>query len=228
LFVSTIAALSLTDRFAYFIEGLRKDVAAEGPRGRVAVPLIVLVWGRLRRMVARFASVVARFRDGTLPEAGSGRRRPARARPASLPCPADLPRRVAWVLQVIPGAACWRAGIEEMLDDPEMAAIVAGAPQIGRVLRPLCRMLGIEPVPALVLPRRRALNRPPPSPGPEDPSGPARRRAKLAARACFVWAPAANGAVRGCFGGRLRRPGSSTRKFGFEWARRWCVRYVTI
>jgi hypothetical protein len=64
-----------------------------------------------------------------------------------------VPRRFGLLL-AIPGATAWRAQIEAMLDDPEMAAIVAGAPQMGRVLRPLCRMLGIKPVPALVLPRR--------------------------------------------------------------------------
>jgi hypothetical protein len=42
-----------------------------------------------------------------------------------------------------------------MLDDPEMAALVAGAPQLGRVLRPLCRMLAVKPPAWLRLPRRR-------------------------------------------------------------------------
>ena len=192
--MSLIASLSLTDRFAYFIEGLLKDVAAEGPRGRVAVPMIVLLWARLRRMTVRFASVMARFRAGTLPAAGGARRRLARVRPASAPRPADLPRHFAWVIQVIPGAACWRAAIEQMLDDPELAAVIAGAPQMRRILRPLCRMLGIEPVPALALPRRP---RPPPAPRPVDPNrlpgrrfthwrGPGRLRSQLAATG---WGP---------------------------------------
>jgi hypothetical protein len=47
-----------------------------------------------------------------------------------------------------------RYELEEMLDDPETAALVAGAPRLGRVLRPLCRMLAVKPPNWLRLPRR--------------------------------------------------------------------------
>jgi hypothetical protein len=44
--------------------------------------------------------------------------------------------------------------LEEMLDDPETAAQVADAPQLGSVLRPMCRMLAVKPPAWLRLPRR--------------------------------------------------------------------------
>jgi hypothetical protein len=176
--MTAIASLSLSDRFSDLIGGLLKDVAAEAPRGWVAMPLIKLLWRRLRRMTRRFASVLARFHAGILPAPGSAGGHPAPASPASAshpshgPRPLDLPRRVGWVVQVISGALIPAYELEKMLDDPELAATVAVAPQLGRVLRPLCRMMAVRPPAWLRLPRRRALNPPPPSPGPEDPSGP--------------------------------------------------------
>jgi hypothetical protein len=56
--------------------------------------------------------------------------------------------------------------LEEMLEDPEMAALVAEAPQLGRTLRPLCRMLAVKPPAWLRLPRRprRRIEKNPPAP----------------------------------------------------------------
>ncbi|MBV8522612.1 MAG: hypothetical protein JOY71_10905 [Acetobacteraceae bacterium] len=39
--------------------------------------------------------------------------------------------------------------MQYLLADPEMAALLADVPQAGRILRPLCRMLGIRPEPEL-------------------------------------------------------------------------------
>ena len=69
------------------------------------------------------------------------------------------------VLQMTYAAMVRRFDLVEMLDDPETAAIVAVAPQLGRVLRPLCRMLAVKQPTWLRLPRRRA-SKPPPRPRP--------------------------------------------------------------
>src|SRR6185312_11003612 len=74
-------------------------------------------------------------------------------------------------------AAAYGSLLQHLLADPEMAALIAAAPQLGRVLRPLCRMLGIDPGPAR-LPRR-----------PRDPEAP-RRRATRRKRASPRPAPA--------------------------------------
>jgi hypothetical protein len=164
------ASLSLPDRFSDLIGGLFEDVAAAAPLGWVAIPLIKLLWRRLRRMSRLFASVMARFRAGTLPAPGGARRRPAPACPAAAsdpshgPRPLDQPRRFGWVLQMTYAAMVRRFDLVEMLDDPETAAIVAVAPQLGRVLRPLCRMLALKPPAWLRLPRCRASRPPPPRP----------------------------------------------------------------
>jgi hypothetical protein len=41
-----------------------------------------------------------------------------------------------------------------LLNDPEMKAILATAPQVGRILRPFCRILGLPLPPELELPKR--------------------------------------------------------------------------
>ena len=67
------ATLSLPDRLTCLIEGLFKDVSAVPSLewGWVEIPLIMLIWRRLRRMRRRIAAIVARFRAGMLPQAGT-------------------------------------------------------------------------------------------------------------------------------------------------------------
>ena len=54
--------------------------------------------------------------------------------------------------------------LRELLDDPEMRALLAASPQAGRLLRPLWRKLTTDPLPEMLRPpprpRRRAPKRP--------------------------------------------------------------------
>jgi hypothetical protein len=151
------------------MEGLFNDVAREIPKGWVYIPMIVLVWRRLHRMRARFASILARFRAGTLPAPGAARRPPAADRPADgsdpSPRPLKLPQHSGWLIHSVSWLLTIRRyELEEMLDDPEAAAFVADAPQAGSVLRPMCRMLAVKQPPWLRRPRRRVVKPPPPPP----------------------------------------------------------------
>jgi hypothetical protein len=144
------------ERFANLIEGACRVVAAQSAGGRLAGPLIMLIWGRLRRLGARFAGLVARIRAGTLPLVAAARR-PASARPACTPRPPPLlPRCFAWLARLVPEVNPYGAELYTLLSDPEMAALVCAAPQMGGILRPLCRMLGVKSMPGLLLPRRAA------------------------------------------------------------------------
>ena len=58
--------------------------------------------------------------------------------------PPVLPRGARWLLRLIPGAAASRSQREALLREPEMAALLAADPRLGRILRPLCRMLGVH------------------------------------------------------------------------------------
>jgi hypothetical protein len=160
LFMSDLASLTPTDRFTDLIDGLSKDVEGAVPWGWVPIPLIKLLWRRLRRMAHRLASILARFHAGTLPPPGSERSHPAPARPTSAPPaspgppPLALPRRVGWITRNIIATLVRPYELAEILADPDTAARVAAAPQLGRVLRPLCDMLAVNPPAWLRLPRR--------------------------------------------------------------------------
>ena len=144
------------ERFAAIIDLLCRTVAARIAGGRLAGPLILLIWRRLSRMGVRFAAIAARHEAGTLP---APRRRPRAPRPARPRPPPLLPRGVAWLLRLVPEAAGGASQLQHLLADAEMAALIAAAPQAGRILRPLCRMLGLRPPAVLALPPRPA--RPP-------------------------------------------------------------------
>jgi hypothetical protein len=134
---------------AAIIDLLCRMVAARISGGRLAGPLIVLICSRLRRMAARFAAHAARAGTPSRPRRNRGAARP---RPAAAPKPAALPRRIAWLVRLVPETAAGASQLQHLLAGPEMAALVAAAPQTGRVLRPLCRMLGVRPPAFLVLP----------------------------------------------------------------------------
>ncbi|MBC7635516.1 MAG: hypothetical protein H7251_07930, partial [Acetobacteraceae bacterium] len=54
-----------------------------------------------------------------------------------------FPTAPAWLLVQVQAAASYRAQLEHMLSQAECAEFLAAVPQAGRILRPLCRMLGI-------------------------------------------------------------------------------------
>ncbi len=68
-------------------------------------------------------------------------------------------------------AAVYGCRLQAMLADPQTAALLAAAPEAGRILRPLCRLLAIHPEGALALPsmagkpapKQRVVKPPPPT-----------------------------------------------------------------
>ncbi len=80
-------------------------------------------------------------------------------------------------MRLVPQTASGASQLQHLLAEPEMAALIAAAPQMGRILRPLCRMLGVRPPPGL-----RA---PPPAraPAPASPAAAAVRALDTAPRA---------------------------------------------
>ena len=179
--MTIIIDIPLTDRFSYLIKGLLTDVVAVVTTGWIPVPLVKLLWWRLRRMSTKFTAIMAQYHAGTLPPPRPARVRPAPADPAANPDPPpapppspaprslDLPRRVGWVIQNIHGASVWRGELEAILANPKLAADVAAAPQLGSVLRPMCRLMAVKLPPWLRLPRRPRRPRPR---GPKFPPAP--------------------------------------------------------
>ena len=156
------------DRFAGIVDGLCRAVAAQIAGGRLAGPLIILIWTRLRHIARRFGGIAARLNAGRLRRRAAPRRRPAQEtpRPRRHRGPRPLPQGFAWLIRLAPGAAAGAASqLRHLLAEPDMAALIAAAPQTGRSLRSLCWMLGVRPPPDL--PRRRRV--PPAVPAAKQP-----------------------------------------------------------
>ncbi len=133
-------------------------------------PLISLLWNRLSRLTRRFDALVARLDAGRPAATYRKRTRPARAAPD--PGALRLPRERFWLIRLLPHqAAAYGSQLQALLADPQTAALLAAAPEAGRILRPLCRLLGVHPEGALALPsmagkpapKQRVVKPPPPT-----------------------------------------------------------------
>ncbi len=153
----------------------------------------LLLWRRLGRLATRFEILFARWTAGHLP-----RRRPSRPRttahPAtpSQPSTPRLPRVHGWVNHRIPDAAPPSGHLGALLRDPVTRAFVQAAPQAGRLLRPLCRALGVPQPEWLKLPVRTRKQRPTRHPAPEStppPAGPDRPLPPYVRSAARAWKP---------------------------------------
>ena len=168
------SASALAGRFARFIGGLREAMAAGAAHNPVLLDLAARLWNRLTEAADRFAAIAAH------PVARS-RRRPAAPAPmaadaAPHPPPAPrrtLPRARGWLARMAPETITSAIELAQLMAQPEMRELLAAAPRLWLVLRPLCRMLAIAP-PEVASPDAT----PPPrhAPGPQLPGGRPRRR----------------------------------------------------
>lgn len=153
------------------IDLLCRAIAARGRGGVLGGLSVILIWTRLRRLGARFARLAARIDAGRdIPRPRPAAPRPNRRRP-----PQRLPRGRAWLLRLVPEAAAGASQVQTLLATPEMAALIEASPRTGRLLRPLCRTLGVTLPPALILPPRPAR---PAGPAPAAPPTACRRPAR--------------------------------------------------
>ena len=160
-------------RLAQLIAALCAAIAARLERpGKpgLAGTVILLICTRLQRMAARIARLAARAAAGPLPPP---RPRPPRPRPAPSQPYQRLPRRHAWLVVTVPAASAMAEHLRALLADPAAQALIAAAPQLGRTLRPLCRMLGVRLPPILrPPPRAKAGGTRPADPPRADPARP--------------------------------------------------------
>ena len=130
--------------FSAILTNLRAAIAARAARDRALTALLVLVWGRISRAAGRLERLIAHWRAGTLPKARGARAK----REAVAGVRPGLPTGRAWLVVRVQETAAFGSQLQHALSEPEWAAFLAAAPQAGRILRPLCRMLGVEVVPA--------------------------------------------------------------------------------
>jgi len=169
---------SLPALFAWTIEWLLKEIVRQGC-ARVGNERLAAICNRVRRLGRRFASIIARLEAGTLrPPGGAGRppgtTRPTDGKPAQ-PA-ASLWRGRGWLYRLLAGSAPQLAGmLGTVVYRPEMAELCAAAPQLGGVLRSLCHMLALRPVPGFLKLPRRVRKDPSPRPSPTRGEGEGKR-----------------------------------------------------
>jgi hypothetical protein len=136
------------------VTGLRQAAADRAGRDPAIAPLVTLLWKRLARLTSRFDALLARLDAGHPAPLRRPRVLPARTAARAAPAPGlRLPGSRYWLIRLLPGeAASYGSQLQALLAKPETAALLAAAPEAGRILRPLCRLLGVHPEGALALP----------------------------------------------------------------------------
>jgi len=145
----------LLDRVTGFIARLADRIAGAGdhaardPAGLEPTHAgALLAW--LRHLAASFRAVAATPIPPPKPEPKPAEPRfipthSFRVIPPDLPPdPAALPRSWRWLLRLLPQAEADRAQLEALLHDPATQAMLAADPRLGRILRPLGWMLGVD------------------------------------------------------------------------------------
>jgi len=126
--------------------GVRR-LAGEAIAGRsktLSGPLLILLWTRLQVVSRRLAALAARAAAGRALTRRHITPLPPIRRTPPAPFP-HLPHKFAWLVRLVPEAACHGSQLRHLLAEPEMEALLAVSPQARRLLRPLCRMLAVEP-----------------------------------------------------------------------------------
>ena len=148
-FTPTDAAPETVQRFARILGALAGLIAARFLRRPDLLALIVPLWRWLNRAVRRLERAVARPVVARAP--GAKRERTATAPAAGM----RLPGGRGWLVRVLGyEAAAYASQLQHLLREPEMQALLAAMPAVGRVLRPVCRMLGVTAVAGLARPVR--------------------------------------------------------------------------
>ena len=139
-------APGLARQLGVILAALAALVARAFLRDPARVALIIPLWTRLTRAARRFDRLMSRLAVGT----PSKPRQPGRS--GSRPVP--LPSGNGWLRAALrhEGAAC-ATQLEHLLAEPETAALLAQFPQAARILRPICRMLGLRLAPLPPTPR---------------------------------------------------------------------------
>ncbi len=130
----------ITENLRLILLGLRTALAM----WRLDPPVGVVLYTRCGKIFLKIKRMLARYRAGTLrhgtPRTVVTPRTQAPRKPAVV-----MPRRFGWLLPSGKhDAVCFGGQVQHLLQEPEMAAMLAEYPQSRRVLRPLLRALGVE------------------------------------------------------------------------------------
>ncbi len=146
----------LTTPFRTILDGLKVTLGLIAHRDARVRALLTLTWYRIHRTINRFERLVTLWQSGKLPKP---RPRAARAkRPAPTTPKPRLPSGQAWLVRRLQDhhVNTRASQLQHFLaNTEELQDFLAAAPQANRLLRPLCRMLGVPP-PVPLPPRPRS------------------------------------------------------------------------
>jgi hypothetical protein len=136
--------------FQVFATALRTALFGWAPRGVLSLALMVLVHRRLGVVFGRLERLMVRFQAGKLVRRVVSPVVVARERVLGFVPPVNFwPGRTGWLLDAMGDQrhqAAWFSGaLETFLREPAWVALLAAAPQALRLLRPVCRMLAVDP-----------------------------------------------------------------------------------
>jgi hypothetical protein len=194
----------LVPRFSLFIgwvkramgEGLLMRQVTPGGEAAAVGPLVILLGHYLSATLRRLTALHTRFAAGTL--AAAPRERPAVKSTAERASADRGTERRAPAIP--PGPVLLRefrvrldSHLRALLEEPEMRALLAAAPQAGRLLRPLWRKLSREPLPEMLRlpprPREPGAPKPPRPAKPAAASGPPGLRRVTLSDGTTAWEP---------------------------------------
>jgi hypothetical protein len=128
------------------LRNLRGQVGGWCGRGLVPHLLGILLSDRLAGLVLRIERMTARFLAGTMWRNGARvRTAPGEDVVAVRRGAGRWPGGFGWLIRMAGWqSAAYGSQLRAVLETPEMVALLAASPQAGRLLRPVCRMLGVE------------------------------------------------------------------------------------
>jgi len=152
------ATRSVAASLKLILDGLQAAIAARIQDYPFTAEMVVFLWKRVNTVKNRFLALAALIEAGKSPR-GRGSKPPkprARKRPDTIRPPGINWRKwlpmgrfawLCWLMQSLPnrfGAAQFAEPLRHLLGEPEMRTLLAATPKAGRLLAPLCFMLGIE------------------------------------------------------------------------------------
>ena len=153
-------------RIDHILNELIKAVWKHGRMLALPDALLRAIAAYLNSVRNRFAALAAKVRAGTLPEPRAPRPLPELSElPATPRVRAKLPRGFRWLSKLIPRhVSVYGSQLMYALTDPEVQVLLAAAPGLVRLLRPLLWALKQKPgpdlLPVLAKRTRRASKRP--------------------------------------------------------------------
>jgi hypothetical protein len=147
-----LKAPAIAGRFALIAAGLVALIVRAFLRDPRLAPLILPLCRRITRTARRFSAVMGLLAAGRLPRHAASRRGKTSDRGFSLKKPRErtcpIPTTRGWLVATLHHeAAAYRSQLAHLLAEPAVSDLLDAAPAARRLLRPICRMLGLSDTP---------------------------------------------------------------------------------